>query len=359
MKIIITGVAGFIGTALASRILSKPGGQVIGMDNLSRRGAAENLVFLESFGSSLSLHRGDIRDVSFVEDLVRHHADSDAIVHLAGQTAVTSSVSDPRHDFDVNAGGTFNVLEAVRAHAPGMPFLYASTNKVYGGIDHEAVNRTGERYSYVTHPNGIDETCPLDFHSPYGCSKGAADQYVRDYARIYGLKTLVFRQSCIYGPRQFGFEEQGWVAWFAIATLLGQSMTIYGDGYQTRDLLWVDDLCDLYLSAIAQADRLAGEVYNVGGGITAARSVREVLSQLERITGRTITPGIGDWRPGDQRVFVADVGKVQRDLGWTPKTNPRDGIQLLVDWVRNNLTTVARVTSAASNATVPVDARTR
>jgi len=293
-----------------------------------------------------------------VNDVVRHHADSDAIIHLAGQTAVTASVSDPRRDFDVNAGGTFNVLEAVRAHAPAMAFLYASTNKVYGRIDHEEVNRTGERYSYSSRPKGIDESCPLDFHSPYGCSKGAADQYVRDYARIYGMKTVVFRQSCIYGPRQYGFEEQGWVAWFTIATLLGVPITIYGDGYQTRDLLWVDDLCDLYLSAIANVDRIAGEVYNVGGGVATARSVREVLSQLERSTGRSIAPRTGDWRPGDQRVFVAHIGKIQRDLSWAPRINPQVGIQLLVDWVQENLSTVARVASEAFDGTGAPDART-
>ena len=339
------------------RILKEPGAKVIGIDDLSRRGAAENLGFLEQFGSRLSFHRGDIRDESFVNDVIGHHCDSDAIVHLAGQTAVTSSVLDPRRDFDVNAGGSFNVLEAVRVHAPSMAFLYASTNKVYGAIDHEPVNRTGERYSYRTRAMGIDETCPLDFHSPYGCSKGAADQYVRDYARIYGMKTVVFRQSCIYGPRQYGFEEQGWVAWFTIASLLGAPITIYGDGYQTRDLLWVDDLCDLYLSAIARADRIAGEVYNVGGGPDSARSVRNVLSQLERATGRSIAPRTGDWRPGDQRLFVADIRKVQRDFGWAPSTDPQVGIQLLIDWVTENLSTVARVASTSFDLPVAPDSR--
>jgi CDP-paratose 2-epimerase len=346
VKIIVTGVAGFIGTTFASRVLSSACDCCIGIDDLSRRGATENLAYLDQFGSRLAFHRGDIRDHAFVNEVVRRHADADAIVHLAAQTAVTTSVADPRHDFEVNAAGTFNVLEAVRQHAPAMMVLYASTNKVYGGIDHEEVRREGDRYGYVARPEGINETCPLDFHSPYGCSKGAADQYVRDYARIYGLKTVVFRQSCIYGPRQFGFEEQGWVAWFTIATALSSPITIYGDGYQTRDLLWVEDLCDLYLAAIGSPDRVAGQVYNVGGGRSTARSVREVLSELERISGRSILPKFGDWRPGDQRVFIADVAKAHRELGWAPKTSPQEGIRLLATWTRENIETVGRVAGA-------------
>jgi CDP-paratose 2-epimerase len=347
VKIIVTGVAGFIGASLASRVLAAPGSHVVGIDNLSRRGAAENLAHLEQSGSRLSFHRGDIRDRLFIEDIVGRNADSDAIVHLAGQTAVTSSVSDPRHDFEANALGTVNVLEAVRTGAPSLTVLYASTNKVYGGIEHEDVHLRGERYTYAERPDGIDESCPLDFHSPYGCSKGAGDQYVRDYARIYGLKTVVFRQSCIYGPRQFGFEEQGWVAWFAIAALLSAPITVYGDGYQTRDLLWVDDLCDLYVAAIARPDLVAGQVYNVGGGAVTARSVREVLAELERATGRSIPLRFDDWRPGDQRVFVADTGKIQRTLGWAPNTLPPEGIARLVAWANEHLPLLQRVTGIA------------
>jgi CDP-paratose 2-epimerase len=346
LKIIVTGFAGFIGTSLSSKVLAAPGSYVVGIDNLSRRGSAENLAYLDQFKPCVGFHRGDIRDRSFVDEVVGRHADADALVHLAGQTAVTSSVSDPRHDFESNALGTLNVLEAVRTRAPSLTVLYASTNKVYGGIEHEEVRRCGERYAYAMHPDGIDESCPLDFHSPYGCSKGAGDQYVRDYARIYGLKTVVFRQSCIYGPRQFGFEEQGWVAWFTIAALLSAPITVYGDGYQTRDLLWVDDLCDLYLRAIASPDLVAGQVYNVGGGAITARSVREVLAELERATDRLIARKSDRWRPGDQRVFVADTRKVQRALGWVPKTLPQDGIPQLVRWATDHLDTVQRVVGA-------------
>lgn len=348
MKIIVTGVAGFIGTSLAARALQTPGATVVGIDNLSRRGAAQNLDYLGTFGSRLTFHKADVRDAAAIEELVGRHADADAIVHLAGQTAVTASVTDPRHDFEANALGTLNVLEAVRTKAPALTVLYASTNKVYGSIDHEEVHRLGQQYAYATRPNGIDESCPLDFHSPYGCSKGAGDQYVRDYARIYGLRTVVFRQSCIYGPRQFGFEEQGWVAWFTIAALISAPLTVYGDGYQTRDLLWVDDLCDLYLAAIARPDVVAGRVYNVGGGPATARSVREVLAQLEGVTGTTLSPRFADWRQGDQRVFVADITRIREDLGWLPKTPPQDGIPRLVKWAQEHLDLVRQVAGVVS-----------
>ena len=351
MKIIVTGVAGFIGTSLASRVLKMAGTRVVGIDDLSRRGAAENLDHLGQFGSRLTFLRADIRNGPSVQDLIGQHADADALVHLAGQTAVTSSVTNPRHDFEANALGTFNVLEAVRTKAPSLTVLYSSTNKVYGAIEHEDVRRQGKQYAYVRRPNGIDESCPLDFHSPYGCSKGAGDQYVRDYSRIYGLKTVVFRQSCIYGPRQFGFEEQGWVAWFTIAALISAPITVYGDGYQTRDLLWVDDLCDLYLAAIARPEAVAGRVYNVGGGPVTACSVREVLAKVEQTIGRSIAPRFDNWRQGDQRVFVADITKIRTDLGWTPKTLPHDGIARLVTWVRDHLDMVRRVAGSVVSIT--------
>jgi len=350
VKIIVTGVAGFIGTSLASRILEKTGARVVGIDDLSRRGSRDNLEYLGRFGTQLSFHQGDIRSRGFLDDVVGQHSDADALVHLAGQTAVTTSVTDPRHDFEANALGTFNVLEAIRAKAPSLTVLYSSTNKVYGGVEHEEVLRQGEQYVYARRPGGIDESCPLDFHSPYGCSKGTGDQYVRDYSRIYGLRTVVFRQSCIYGPRQFGFEEQGWVAWFAIAALISAPITVYGDGYQTRDLLWVDDLCDLYLAAIARPERVAGRVYNVGGGSATARSVREVLAELEHTTGRAIPHRFDDWRPGDQRVFIADIARVRNDLGWAPKTMPQVGISRLVQWAQEHLDLVRKVAGTAASA---------
>ena len=277
-----------------------------------------------------------------MDDLLRCHSDADAVVHLAAQTAVTTSVTDPRHDFDTNALGTLNVLEAVRRHAPGAALLFSSTNKVYGSLEHErTVNRNG-RYELANRPQGVSETCPLDFHSPYGCSKGAADQYVRDYSRIYGMRTVVFRQSCIYGPRQFGVEEQGWVAWFAIAAATGAPITVFGDGCQVRDLLWVDDLCRLYQSAIANIDRVSGQVYNIGGGAPNARSVHDVLRILEQLYGTPLPVAHGPWRSGDQRIFVADTARVTSDLGWAPRMGAEEGIARIVEWVRHSLPEIER-----------------
>ena len=210
MKIVITGAAGFIGSAFAHSLAANTGARIVGVDNLSRRGAASNLNWLTHEIGNFVFERMDVTSASDMDNLARRHRDTDAVVHLAGQTAVTTSVVEPRRDFEANALGTLNVLEAVRRHAPRAAFVFASTNKVYGGLEHEPVIKRGERYEYARTPQGISESCPLDFHSPYGCSKGAADQYVRAYARIYGLRTVVFRQSCIYGPRQYGFEEQGW-----------------------------------------------------------------------------------------------------------------------------------------------------
>ena len=344
MKIIVTGAAGFIGSAFSRHAAMT--GDVVAVDNLSRRGAASNLAWLRSEIPHLTFERLDVTSASDMTVLLQRHPDAGAVVHLAGQTAVTTSVTNPRADFEANALGTLNLLEAVRIHAPRAAFLYASTNKVYGGLEHEPVVKRGERYEYARRPGGIDESCPLDFHSPYGCSKGAADQYVRDYARIYGLRTVVFRQSCIYGPRQFGFEEQGWVAWFAIAAATGAAITVFGDGCQVRDLLWVDDLCELYQAAIDRVDAASGQVYNVGGGPANALSVRDVLHQLEALYGRPIPAAQGPWRPGDQRLFVADTAKAARELGWTPRTGTADGIRQLVEWVKRSGAEIQEVVTA-------------
>ena len=223
--------------------------------------------------------------------LLARHADADAVLHLAGQVAVTTSVADPRADFEINALGTFNVLEAVRTAAGGRPaVLYSSTNKVYGNLEHVRVVERDGRYAYEDRPVGVDEAEPLDFHSPYGCSKGAGDQYVRDYARIYGLKTVVFRQSCIYGTRQFGIEDQGWIAWFCVAAMTGQPFTIFGDGKQIRDTLWVGDLVDAYERALERIDAVSGEVFNVGGGPANTLSLHELVAMLERAFGRQLDP---------------------------------------------------------------------
>jgi CDP-paratose 2-epimerase len=271
------------------------------------------------------------------------HADSDAVLHLAAQVAVTTSVADPRTDFTINAQGTFNVLEAVRTAADGRPaVLYSSTNKVYGNLEHVRVVERDGRYAYEDRPLGIDEAEPLDFHSPYGCSKGAGDQYVRDYARIYGLKTVTFRQSCVYGTRQFGIEDQGWIAWFCVAAATGQPFTIYGGGKQIRDALWVEDLIDAYERAIDRIEAVRGEVFNLGGGPANTLSLRELVAMLERAFDRPLDPASAGCRPGDQRVFVADVRKAERLLGWRPTVTTAEGVDELLAWVLDNLNLFAR-----------------
>jgi CDP-paratose 2-epimerase len=269
-------------------------------------------------------------------EVFRQHKGAGAVVHLAAQVAVTTSVVEPRNDFEINALGTFNVLEAVRASCREAAFLYASTNKVYGSLPHAKVDEVGGRYQLVDRPQGVSEEEPLDFHSPYGCSKGAADQYVLDYARIYGLRTVSLRQSCIYGRRQFGIEDQGWVAWFTIAALLGRPISIYGDGKQVRDVLFVDDLAELYDLCIQNIDKVSGRAFNVGGGPNNQLSLLEFLKGLEARLGRPINPAFADVRPGDQPVFVADIQKVRRELGWTPKTSAEQGVSVLFDWVASN-----------------------
>ncbi len=330
----ITGGAGFIGSNLADTLLRR-GEPVTVFDDLSRRGADWNLAWLEArHGDRLRFVRGDIRDF---EALAAALDGAAVVYHLAGQTAVTRSVADPRHDFEQNALGTLNVLEAAR-RLPRPPIVvYASTNKVYGGLEHLPVAEAPTRWTFPTLPDGVAEDQPLDFHSPYGCSKGAADQYVRDYHRIYGLPTVVFRQSCIYGPRQMGIEDQGWVGWFLIATELGRPLTIFGDGKQVRDLLYVDDLIAAYLAAVERIDVAAGQIYNVGGGLANTLSVwHEFRPLLERAAGRPLPePRREAWRPGDQRVFYCDLGKARLELDWTPRVSLEAGIGRLAGWVRD------------------------
>jgi CDP-paratose 2-epimerase len=331
MNALVTGGAGFIGSNLADRLISQ-GHDVVVYDDLSRQGADRNVAWLrEEHGAAWQLLQADVRDAQALEAAA---ADADVIYHMASQVAVTTSVSHPRHDFEVNALGTFNVLEAARRSGKNPAVLYASTNKVYGGMEEVEVVEGETRYAYRDYAHGISESQPLDFHSPYGCSKGAGDQYVRDYARIYGLRTVVFRQSCIYGPRQFGVEDQGWVAWFTIAAVTGQPITIYGDGKQVRDVLWVGDLLDLYQRALDQLDVAAGQVYNVGGGPENQLAVwTELGPMLQHLAGREIPVSYADWRPGDQRIFVADVRKAEKELGWTPTTGVEDGVRQLYEWV--------------------------
>lgn len=335
MKIFITGGAGFIGANSAHHFLEQ-GHDVTIYDNLSRAGSQPNVAWLRGLdaGSRLQIVQGDVRDYAALAEAVRGAA---VVLHLAGQVAVTLSVQDPREDFEVNALGTFNVLEAVRAVAPEAAVLFASTNKVYGGMEDVRIQDEGSRYAYRDYTQGIPESYPLDFHSPYGCSKGAGDQYTRDYARIYGLRTLTLRQSCIYGRRQFGVEDQGWVAHFVIAAVNDRPISIYGDGKQVRDLLHVTDLIRAYEQGIARIDDLRGEVLNLGGGPQNTLAVwSEFGPLLESLKGAPIPVTFGDWRPGDQRVFVADIARAGNLLDWQPRVSPVEGIRDLYAWVEAN-----------------------
>jgi CDP-paratose 2-epimerase len=332
--ILITGGAGFIG-ANASRHFADRGWNVVVLDNLVRRGAEDNLRWLQHDQVRFEFHKADVRDGSALDRIIGA-VKPEALLHLAAQVAVTASVVDPREDFEINALGTFNVLEAVRRHSPETFIINASTNKVYGRMEHVGVAERNGRYEYRDLARGVDETEPLDFHSPYGCSKGTGDQYTIDYARIFKLDTVTFRQSCIYGTRQFGIEDQGWVAWFTIAAVLERQITIYGDGKQTRDVLHVSDLVGAYEAAIDRRATVSGQAFNVGGGPGNTMSLLELLDYLREELGRTIAPAFSGWRPGDQPVFVCDLAKAEQQLGWRPEVPVREGVRQLIGWVREN-----------------------
>jgi CDP-paratose 2-epimerase len=334
MNILITGGAGFIGSNLAAYFL-RAGHTVTLLDNFSRRGSEANLAWLQSeFPAGPEVVRGDVRDAEAIKAAA---LDQDAILHCAGQVAVTTSVNDPRDDFENNALGTFNTLEAARASGKNPIFVYTSTNKVYGGMEEAKVVDAGQRYAFADLPKGVPETWPLDFHSPYGVSKGCGDQYVRDYHRIYGLPTVVFRQSAIYGPRQFGIEDQGWLAYFAIRVAQGKPVTIYGDGKQVRDLLYIDDLARAFDLAIRNIDRTAGQVYNIGGGPERTLSVwTEAQPLLEKLAGRPVQATYGDWRPGDQRIYVSDIRRAKEHFGWEPTVAPAEGLRRMWEWINAN-----------------------
>ena len=339
MKTFITGGAGFIGCNMAARYIQR-GDAVTVFDNLSRPRTEHNLTWLQEQAgankANLSFIQGDVRDAMGLQRAVTE-AQPDLIVHLASQVAVTTSVKNPREDFEINALGTFNVLEAARAQARPPAVFYASTNKVYGGMEDIGVVEGESRYRYRDLPKGVSEEQALDFHSPYGCSKGAGDQYVRDYSRIYGIKTVVFRQSCIYGERQFGVEDQGWVAHFVIAACMKRPIHIYGNGKQVRDLLYVGDLINAYDAAWQRLDIASGQVFNVGGGMENTLSIwSEFGPLLAELAGHKIDVTYGDWRPGDQPVFVSDNSKAKRVLGWEPATSVQGGIRKLWDWVAAN-----------------------
>ncbi len=331
--ILITGGAGFIGVNAARRF-AKEGWQVTVFDNFARKGSELNFSLLQKDFPEVKLIRGDVRSM---EDLTKALAEPfNVVLHLAAQVAVTTSVVKPREDFEINALGTFNLLEAVR-NCPRPPIvLYASTNKVYGGLESVGVVEQDKRYAFASLAKGVSEEQGLDFHSPYGCSKGGADQYVRDYSRIYGLKTVVFRQSCIYGQHQMGIEDQGWVAWFLIAGMFGRPVTLYGNGKQVRDLLHVDDLTELYVQAVNNIDTLSGHAYNVGGGMQNTLSLLEFLEILKTDLGLELSIGHASERPGDQPIFVSDNTAVSKAANWTPKVPVRDGIRRLHAWLQDH-----------------------
>lgn len=332
-KYLITGGAGFVGSNAAHHLI-KQGHQVTILDNLSRKGTEKNLKWLqESYGDGFRFIHGDIRDA---ETCVKATADAEVIYHFAGQVAVTTSVVDPRSDFDINALGTLNMLEGARLSGKKPIFAFTSTNKVYGGMEDVKTIEVDGRYDYDGLPNGVPESRLLDFHSPYGCSKGAADQYVRDYARIYELPAFVFRMSCQYGPRQFGNEDQGWVAHFIIAANKGKGLNIYGDGKQVRDLLYVEDLVRAFDMAVSNIDKTAGKIFNIGGGRSNVYSLLELIAYLETMLGRKIPTTFGDWRPGDQPVYISDIAYARETFGWAPQISKEEGVRRLLDWVKAN-----------------------
>lgn len=337
---LITGGCGFIGSNLTASFLEH-GDSVTVFDNLSRAGTERNLKWLRSLDAhGFEFIQGDVRDADTIR-VVLEDAGFDVVFHTAGQVAVTTSVVNPREDFDINALGTFNVLEAVRLSGRKTPFFFTSTNKVYGGMDDVPIADRGDHYDYESLPDGVSEDRLLDFHSPYGCSKGTADQYVRDYARIYDMPNVVFRMSCQYGPRQFGNEDQGWVAHFVIAAHLGRPLSIYGDGKQVRDVLYVTDLVRAFQMALQSIDRTRGRIYNIGGGRPNTMSLLELIALLEKLTGRKMRLTFGDWRPGDQPVYISNTALAERDFGWRPEVSKHQGVERLLEWVRQNETMFA------------------
>jgi|ERR1700682_290791 len=332
-RVVITGGAGFIGSNLAARFLDR-GDDVVVLDNFSREGTRANAKWLSTLTGALSILEVDVRDFDSLRTAIRG---ADAVYHLAAQVAVTSSVLDPRTDFDINALGTFNVVEAVRTEAPSAVLVYSSTNKVYGAIDDWPIAKNGSRYLYVDRPEGVAEDRPLDFHSPYGCSKGTGDQYVRDYARIFNLKSVVLRQACIYGPHQFGNEDQGWVAHFMIQALKRRPITIFGDGLQVRDVLHVHDLVSCYELARNNIPSVSGEVFNIGGGPGNSLSLIELIAYLEDALARPVQHEFADWRPGDQRIYVSNIDKAAELLGWEPGIAVSAGLDHLMRWLTDHL----------------------
>ena len=344
MKILVTGGAGFIGSHVAE-YYAKNNNEVVVFDNLSRadllnydsHNAMYNWNYLISNYDNIEMQKADIRNA---DEIQKTASDVDVIIHTAGQTAVTTSVVDPRTDFEVNALGTFNVLEAARLSPTNPAVIFCSTNKVYGdNVNKLPVKDNGRRYAFSDPAfKGIPETFSTDLceHTPYGASKFSADIYVQDYAQRHEIDAAVFRMSCIYGTRQFGVEDQGWVAWFTIATLLGKPISIYGDGMQVRDMLYVTDLVGAFDAFVNKRDTLQHGVYNMGGGMQNTLSLLELLDVLEEIAAKRSDISYHDWRPSDQKVYISDISKAENELGWSPKIKPREGVNNLVDWIEKN-----------------------
>jgi len=336
MKLLITGGCGFLGSNLASDALAR-GDDLVVFDNLYRNGSRENLNWLQTQGQ-FTFDHGDIRNQNDITRVIQSFK-PDAIFHLSGQVAMTTSIANPRMDFEVNVMGTHNLLEAVRLHVPDATVVYSSSNKVYGDLEQYTYLETETRYKCLEQPNGFNEQTQLSFHSPYGCSKGAADQYMLDYARIFGLKTVVFRHSSMYGGRQFATYDQGWVGWFcqkameASKGLHKEPFTISGSGKQVRDVLHADDMKRLYLAAVNHIDRAKGQAFNVGGGIENSLSLLELFTLLEQIANVKLHYTQLTVRASDQRVFVSDLGKAKQLLNWQPLVSAQEGVARMVEWV--------------------------
>lgn len=338
MKYLITGGCGFLGSNIASEIL-KQGDELVVFDSLYRYGSYQNLEWLKTQGKFEFVH-GDIRNTNDVERTIKTHK-PDIIYHLAGQVAMTTSIADPRMDMEVNVGGSFNLLNAVRLYSPESAIIYSSTNKVYGDLEQFTYEETDSRYICVEKPNGFDESVNLDFHSPYGTSKGSADQYMLDFARIYGLKTVVFRHSSMFGGRQFATYDQGWIGWFtqqAINIKNGiqkEHFTISGNGKQVRDIAYASDMIELYLMASKKIDIIKGQAFNVGGGIDNSSSLLELFSFLEKELDIKMEYEELPVRESDQKIFVADLTKAKELIGWEPKVSKEEGIKKMIEWVKN------------------------
>ncbi len=331
-KILVTGGAGFIGSNLTNHLLAE-GAEVTILDNLSRQNVAKNLAWLQDFSSKLKFIEADIRSSEDLDDAVK---DKDIIFHEAAQVAVTDSVEDPILDFEINARGSLNLLESTRKHNPKAISVYASTNKVYGGLENFTVREEENKYTFsdASLIQGVSEKINLDFHSPYGCSKGTADQYFIDYARIYNLKTLVFRQSCIYGPRQWGTEDQGWIFHFLKLAYQKNTLKIFGNGKQVRDLLYIDDLINAYELAITNIEKTSGQAYNIGGGLKNSISLLEAIDVISQILNSEVKTEFFEPRPGDQKVFISNNSKALKDFGWSPEVSVSQGLEKLLEWVK-------------------------